>query len=74
MAVSTVTKKYQATVPLEVRKFLGIVEGDKLNFEICGNQVIVKKITAIDYEYLKSVETNLDEWNSEEDNEAYNDL
>lgn len=74
MAVSTLTKKGQATVPLQVRNFLGLSEGDKIDFEICNNQVIVRKISPLDIEYLRSLEGTLEEWNSEEDNEAYNDL
>jgi len=74
MAVSKLTKKGQATVPSEVRNFLGLVEGDKIDFEICNNQVVVRKVTPLDIEYLNALESTLEEWNSEEDNEAYNDL
>lgn len=74
MAVSKLTKKYQATIPAEIRNFLKLVEGDKVDFEICNNQVIVRKITPLEIEYLQSLENTLQEWNSEEDNEAYNDL
>lgn len=74
MAVSRLTKKYQTTIPAEVRQFLKLAEGDKVDFEICNNQVVLRKVTAIDLEYLQSLESTLEEWNSEEDNEAYNDL
>jgi antitoxin PrlF len=74
MAISTLTKKGQATVPSEIRNFLGLTEGDKLNFEISNNQVIVRKVTPLDIEYLQALESTLEEWNSKEDNEAYNDL
>jgi antitoxin PrlF len=74
MAVSRLTKKGQATVPSEVRNFLGLVEGDKIDFEICNNQVVVRKVTPLDIEYLNALESTLEEWNSDEDNEAYNDL
>lgn len=74
MAVSKLTKKYQTTVPAEVRKFLKLAEGDKVDFEICNNQVIIRKITPLEIEYLQSLENTLEEWNSKEDDEAYNDL
>jgi antitoxin PrlF len=74
MVTSALTKKYQATIPQEIRNFLHLSEGDKIDFEIYNNQVIVKKANPIDFEYLKSLESNLEEWNSDEDNEAYNDL
>lgn len=74
MAISTLTEKYQATVPAEVRKFLNLSKGDKVNFEIENNQVIIRKIKPLDLEYMKSLENTLQEWNSKEDDEAYNDL
>ena len=52
MPVSTLTKKGQATVPVEVRNYLELVEGDKIDFEICNNQVIIRKVTPLDIEYL----------------------
>lgn len=74
MTVSRLTKKYQTTVPKEIRVFLKLAEGDKVDFEICNNQVIVRKITPLEIEYLQSLESTLQEWDSKEDNEAYNDL
>jgi AbrB family looped-hinge helix DNA binding protein len=74
MSVSRLTKKYQTTVPAEIRKFLNLIEGDKVDFEICNNQVIIRKITPLEIEYLNSLESTLQEWNSKEDDEAYNDL
>ena len=74
MAVSRLTKKYQTTVPADVRKFLKLAEGDKVDFEICNNQVILRKITPLEIEFLQSLEGTLQEWNSKADDEAYNDL
>ena len=74
MTASTLTKKYQTTVPTEIRKFLKLSEGDKVDFEICDKQVIVRKITPLEIEYLQSLESTLQEWNSKEDDEAYSDL
>lgn len=74
MAISTLTQKGQATVPVQIRNFLGLSEGDKIDFEICNNQVVIRKVTPLDIEYLNSLESTLEEWNSEKDNEAYNDL
>jgi len=72
--MSKLTKKCQTTIPPKVRNFLGIKAGDNVDFEIKDNIVILKKVNNIDYEYLKSVESTLEEWNSPEDDEAYNDL
>ena len=68
------TEKFQATIPSNVRKFLNLHKGDSIGFEIENNNVIVKKTTTTPDQYLKSLNTLLKEWSSEEDNEAYNDL
>ncbi len=74
MAIAKLTKKFQATIPVEIRKFLDLTQGDRIDFEIYDNQVVVRKLPALDFEYLQSIESTLEEWNSDEDNEAYNDL
>ena len=74
MLASKVTAKYQATIPTSVRRFLHIKNGDRVKFEIIQNQVVIKKIENDNYEYLKSVNSMLTEWSSEEDDEAYRDL
>lgn len=41
MAKSTITVKYQTTVPKEVRKRLGVMPGDVLTWEVVGDRVQV---------------------------------
>ena len=49
--------------------------GDLLVFEILDNEtVIVKRANALDKEYLKALNHTLSEWQSKDDEEAYNDL
>jgi antitoxin PrlF len=77
IAESSVTQKYQATIPLKVREQLGIQAGDKIVFERQDDETIVikkKVLSSIDWDYLNAVEGTLSEWNSPEDNEAYADL
>jgi antitoxin PrlF len=77
IAESSVTQKYQATIPLKVREQLDIQAGDKIVFERQDDETIVikKKLpSSIDWDYLRAVEGTLSEWNSPEDNEAYADL
>ncbi|MBI2026927.1 MAG: type II toxin-antitoxin system PrlF family antitoxin [Deltaproteobacteria bacterium] len=74
MKISKLTSKYQATIPEEVRKFLLLKKGDRVLFEIEDDQVIVRKATAFDVEYLNSVASTLSEWGSDNDEEAYKDL
>jgi antitoxin PrlF len=77
IAESSVTQKYQATIPLKVREQLDIQVGDKIVFERQDDETIVikkKVLSSIDWDYLRAVEGTLSEWNSPEDNEAYADL
>lgn len=72
--VSRVTKKYQATIPQDVRAALGITQGDCIAFEIQPGQVILKKAPSLDWEYLNAITETLGEWASATDEEAYSDL
>ena len=71
---SKVTQKYQATIPQAVRNKLALEKGDRVIFEIEDEQVVLKKLSPIDWEYLESVSATLSEWSSEADEEAYSDL
>ncbi|MEZ0318983.1 MAG: AbrB/MazE/SpoVT family DNA-binding domain-containing protein [Pyrobaculum sp.] len=46
MAVVKVTRNYQITIPAEVRRRLGIREGDFLVVEVEGDRIVVKKAAA----------------------------
>ena len=74
MAVSKLTQKYQATIPQEIRKVLGLLKGDSIAFEVYEEKVIIKKVTPFDVEYNKALESTLNEWDNQKDDEAYNDL
>jgi antitoxin PrlF len=71
---STITSKYQATVPQDIRKFLGLKAGDKIRFDIEKDKVVVRKQEGLDRQYLSSLETQLSEWLSDEDEAAFKDL
>lgn len=49
MTKSTVTVKYQTTVPKEVRKKLGVGPGDVLTWEVLGDRV---QVTAAEPAFL----------------------
>lgn len=72
--VSRLTSKFQATIPLAIRRKLGLKPGDTVVFEIENDVVIVRRATAIDKDYVKSLEGTLTEWLSKEDEEAYRGL
>ncbi len=73
-AVSKLTKKYQATVPVAVRKKLKLNAGDTIAFEIDSDIIKLRKATPIDVEFSSALVPTLSEWESPNDEEAYNDL
>jgi AbrB family looped-hinge helix DNA binding protein len=73
-AISKLTKKYQATVPKAVRKKLQLNAGDSIAFEIDQDIVKLRKAGQIDIEFVNAMVPTLSEWNSQNDEEAYNDL
>ncbi len=74
MKASKLTSKYQATVPKEVREFLGLASGDGIQWEIEDGRAVVRKLSKLDLEWQKTIETTLSEWSSPEDDEAYGSL
>lgn len=73
-AISKVTVKYQATIPREVREFLGVRQGDAVEYRIEKGEVKLKRVTTPDTEYLKAVQKTLTEWDSKADDDAFRDL
>lgn len=45
LAVVTVTRNAQITIPKDVRKALGITEGDRVTVRVEGNTAVIEKIT-----------------------------
>jgi len=76
MNISKISHTGQTTIPVEIRNFLHIQKGDRVLFEIDNKKsVVLKRIEPFDVEFAMSLESTLaSEWNSDEDNEAYNDL
>ena len=71
---SKITAKAQTTVPKEVRAALGIKPGDTIVYRISKGKVTVAKAEPLDRAYLKSLESTLSEWTSDEDAAAYDNL
>ena len=44
MTVSTLTKKWQTTVPKDIRNFLGLKPNDKILYLIEGKKVVLKPL------------------------------
>lgn len=71
---SKLTKKYQATVPEVVRKKLKLNAGDVIAFEIENDTIKLRKARPVDIEFSSALVPTLSEWESQNDEEAYNDL
>ena len=68
MIVSKITSKAQTTIPLPVRRALGLCEGDTLGYEIENGQVRLTRVAA------KAADDPFglfDEWASDADGKAY---
>lgn len=74
MFTSKITSKGQVTIPKPVRQVLQAEVGDVIVYEIKGNTVTVRKARPFDAEWHDALATQLEEWNSPANNEAWNDL
>ena len=72
--ISKVTTKYQATIPQEIREFLGVKQGDAVAYEIEDGEVKLRRASPLDLAYHGAVAATLTEWNSKADDHAYRDL
>lgn len=69
---STVTSKYQTTIPKKIREKLGISAGDTILFDIDKKgEVRLRKLSGADVMYLRAVQSTLSEWESKEDDDAF---
>ena len=73
-AISKLTKKYQATVPEVVRRKLKLKAGDVIAFEIDDETIKLRKAQPIDIEFSSALVPTLSEWESQNDEEAYNEI
>lgn len=48
MDETKVTQKFQTTIPLRIRTFLGINAGEEVDWKIQGNRVVIGKKTRYD--------------------------
>ena len=71
MPRSRLTSKYQATVPAEVRRALGLKKGDLVEFKIRGRKVTLERAEPVDRDELRSLDLLFSEWGSPYDDEAY---
>ena len=76
-AVTRLTRKNQTTIPLAVRKALGLKAGDYVEFAVTEKTVAVRKASRqISEDVLfKLAQTHaMRDWDTPEDDEAFGDL
>ncbi len=72
---SKLSFKGQVTIPKTVRESLGLEPGDFVTYEIFEDDaVIIRRVEPFDAAYHLAVSETLEEWGSEEDDEAFRDL
>ncbi len=74
MHISKITTKGQVTIPADVRHRAQLQVGDLLSFEVDGDRIITRKIKPQTDEYLDALPATMQEWLSDEDEEAWHDL
>ena len=75
MEMTRLTSKYQATVPLDVRKHLGLKAGDTIRWDVVDGVANVRKVAREDKVWLSLSEGSFAaEWLSPEDEAAWRDL
>lgn len=72
MITSKLTSKAQTTIPQPIRAVLNIAEGDELAYEIRGAEVILTRARQVP-ETDNPFQT-FNEWNSDADRKAYENL
>jgi antitoxin PrlF len=74
MIRSRISPKGQITLPRAVRKAIGAEPGDTIVYEVEGNVVRLRRVEPFDVEFHEALAHTLDEWTSDEDEEAFRDL
>jgi len=76
-AVTRLTSKHQTTIPVEVRRALGLEAGDQVEFSVEGTVVTLRKAKPRLSEDLafRLIQTHaMRDWETPEDDEAFRDL
>ena len=74
MQTSKVSSKAQITLPRKVREALGAKAGDLIAYEVEGDTVRLKRLEPFDAAFHHALSSTLDEWATDEDEEAFRDL
>jgi antitoxin PrlF len=75
--VTRLTTKHQTTIPVEVRRVLGLEAGDQVEFRVEGTTVTLRKAEPrlSDDLVFRRVQTHaVRDWDTPEDDEAFRNL
>ncbi len=67
--ISMISSKGQATISVTIRRKLKLSPGDIISFEADGDSVRIRKISSLDMEWTRAIESTLTEWNGNEDDD-----
>ena len=76
-AVTRLTTKHQTTIPVEVRRALGLQAGDQVEFSVEGSTVTLRKAAPRLSEDLvfRLIQAHaMRDWDTPEDDEAFREL
>jgi antitoxin PrlF len=74
MIEGRITGKSQTTIPRAVRTALGVGPGDRVTYEIRGNEVVMKRAQTPPKDMFLGNFSTFTEWDSEADRIAYANL
>ena len=74
MKISRLTSRGRVTILHALRRAAHLKAGDKLAFELDGDRLIVTCLKPAKDAYLGGVSLNLEEWLSDDDEEAWRDF
>ncbi len=75
LPIRNITAKGQTTLPQDVRAALHVSAGDLTSWEVGADGTAkVRRVQALDLDYLRAVEGTLSEWAGSTDEEAYREL
>ena len=74
MQTSKLSSQGQVTVPKAIRDQLELRPGDLVAYEVIDEKVVLTRVDPFDAAYHAALSRTLEEWNSPEDDEAFEDL
>lgn len=74
MQTSRISQKGQVTLPKKIRQIIGVHAGDILAYEVNKEAVTIRRIEPFDAEFHATLSNTLDEWNTPDDEEAFQHL